>query len=494
MVGCTIVAHQPAAVQREGDIEVLDRHVVDQLVVAALQEGRVDRDHRLHAIGRQACGEGDGVLLGDADVEVALGELLLEAPQTRALAHGRRDAHQTRLGARHVAQPVAEDLGVARLDRAGRRTRADTHRGIELAGPVIQHRIGLGQLVSLALARDHVQELRALERLQVLQGGDQRVEVMAVDRANVVEAELLEHRARHDHALGVLLELLGKLENGREVLQDILARLLGGGIEAPAHQPRQVAVQRSHCRRDRHVVVVEDDQQLDVVGHADVVHGLEGHAAGHGRVADHGDGVSVRVLRPRGHRHAERGRNAGRRMGGTEGVVRAFHPARKTGHAAELPQRRHTLAPTGQDLVRIALVAHVPDQPVGRRVEDVVQGDGEFDGAQVGRQVPAGPAHAVQQIGAQLLGQLLELHAVEAAQVGGVVDALEQLGHGVGLRAAAVERPAPQLFRSTMKSANCRRRTARAAAAAGSVSSAPCASCRSRSAHCRAALRPSIET
>ena len=78
---------RPRAIEREHDRQVLQRDVVDQLVVAALQEGRVDRDHRLHALAREAGGEGDRVLLGDADVEVALREALLElapCPSLRA--------------------------------------------------------------------------------------------------------------------------------------------------------------------------------------------------------------------------------------------------------------------------------------------------------------------------------------------------------------------------------------------------------------------------
>jgi hypothetical protein len=51
---------------------------------------------------------------------------------------------------------------------------------------------------------------------------------------------------------------------------------------------------------------------------------------------------------------------------------------------------RHALAAAGQDLVGVGLVADVPDQPVVRRVEDVMQGDGQFDRAEVGRQVAAG--------------------------------------------------------------------------------------------------------
>ena len=44
---------------------------------------------------------------------------------------------------------------------------------------------------------------------------------------------------------------------------------------------------------------------------------------------------------------------------------------------------RHALAPAGEDLVRIGLVADVPDHAVVRRVEDVVQRDRQLDRAEV---------------------------------------------------------------------------------------------------------------
>jgi hypothetical protein len=37
--------------------------------------------------------------------------------------------------------------------------------------------------------------------------------------------------------------------------------------------------------------------------------------------------------------------------------------------------------------VRVGLVAHVPHQAIIRRVEHIVQGDGELDGAKTGGQV-----------------------------------------------------------------------------------------------------------
>ncbi len=62
----------------------------------------------------------------------------------------------------------------------------------------------------------------------------------------------------------------------------------------------------------------------------------------------------------------------------------------KARQPAQLAQAAHAVAPAGQDLVRIGLVAHVPDQPVFGRVEDIVQGDRQFHRAEVGAQVAAG--------------------------------------------------------------------------------------------------------
>ncbi len=68
-----------------------------------------------------------------------------------------------------------------------------------------------------------------------------------------------------------------------------------------------------------------------------------------------------------------------------ERVVFALGALGEAGQAAALAQRADAVAPAGQDLVRIGLVADVPDQPVARRVEDVVQRDGQLDDAEARR-------------------------------------------------------------------------------------------------------------
>jgi hypothetical protein len=52
-MGRPVGADQPGAVDREAHRQFLDGDVVHDLVVGALQEGRVDRDERLHALGRE---------------------------------------------------------------------------------------------------------------------------------------------------------------------------------------------------------------------------------------------------------------------------------------------------------------------------------------------------------------------------------------------------------------------------------------------------------
>ena len=319
---------------------------------------------------------------------------------------------------------MAEHLGEGLFGRRGRLDQA--HRRVELARPVVGHGVGLGQLVALALLGDHVQELRALEVANVLQRGDQRVEVVAVDGADVVEAELLEQRGRHHHALGMLLEAFGQLEQGRRGLEHTLAHVFGGGVELAAHQPGQVAVQRTHGRADGHVVVVEHHQQPGVMLHARVIQRLEGHTGAHGAVADDGHGIPVFTLLLRCQGHAQRSRDGGAGVRRAEGVVCALGTLRETRDAAELPQGGHAITPAGEDLVRIGLVAHVPHQPVFGRVEHMVQGHGQLDGAQVGAEVPAGLGDTVQHIGAQLAGQGFQLGPAHAPQVGRAVHAGQQ--------------------------------------------------------------------
>ena len=404
----------------------MQRDVVDQLVVATLQEGGINRYHRLEAFAGHARSKGHGVLFGNAHVVIALGKALMESHHARALAHGGRDAHQAHVFFGHVTQPLAKHLGEGGF--GGRGGRHQAHAGVELAGAMVGHRVGFGLVVALAFFGDHMQKLRAVQVLDVLQRRNERLQVVPVDRADVVEAELLEQRGGHHHAFGVFFQPLGQLEQGRCIFQHILGPGLGRRVKTPAHELGQVAVERPHGRADRHVVVVQDHQQLALFD-ARVVQRLESHAGRHGAIANHRNRMARFAFLAGRHGHAQSRRNAGGRMRGAEGVVFALVAARKARQAAKLAQRGHAVASPGEDFVRISLVAHIPDDAVFRGVEDIVQSHGQLHRAQVRTQVPTGFGDVVQHAVTQLVGQLGQIGALQAAQVGWGVDGLEQIGH-----------------------------------------------------------------
>jgi hypothetical protein len=203
------------------------------------------------------------------------------------------------------------------------------------------------------------------------------------------------------------------------------------GTELPRRQqPRQVGAHRANGRRDRHVVVVEDHDQPRVHG-AGVVHRLIGHARAHGTVADDADDVVLAAGEIARHRHAEPGGNGGRAVRRAERVVFAFDPAREPAEAAALAQAQHALAPPRQHLVRIGLVAHVPDQPVARRVEHVVQRCGQLHHAEAGAQMTAGDRDDLDQVAAQLVGQLLQLFDRITTDVCRILNAVQQFRDAV---------------------------------------------------------------
>ena len=81
MVRWAIFAHQPRAVDGEQYIEVLKRDVMNQLIVCALQEGRVNSDDRLYLFtGHTRC-QRHSVLLSNSDIEVAVRKFLRKTNQ-----------------------------------------------------------------------------------------------------------------------------------------------------------------------------------------------------------------------------------------------------------------------------------------------------------------------------------------------------------------------------------------------------------------------------
>lgn len=113
-------------------------------------------------------------------------------------------------------------------------------------------------------------------------------------------------------------------------------------------------------------------------------------------------------------------------MRGPEWVVFTFHALGEAGEAAALPQRADAIAPPGQNFVRVALVADVPDQAIRRRVEHIMQRDSELDYAEAGAEVAAGLRHRIDRFLSQFLGELRQLGRLKLPHFRRSADLIEQ--------------------------------------------------------------------
>ena len=92
-MGRAVIGRQAGAVHTENHRQILQGHIMDDAIISALEEGRVDCHHRPVIHGRHAGGKDHRVFLGDAHIEITSGQLIPQRLQPRATRHGRRHAH-----------------------------------------------------------------------------------------------------------------------------------------------------------------------------------------------------------------------------------------------------------------------------------------------------------------------------------------------------------------------------------------------------------------
>jgi hypothetical protein len=290
----------------------------------------------------------------------------------------------------------------------------------------------LGGREAAALDGVDVDDDRAT-RLECLpQRGAKLADVVAIDHPHVGDPELLEEQSGSpvglDRRLDLGTEPLDPAPEPERQLREPLLDVLAG-VEEPRVEadPVEVVGERADVRRDRHPVVVEDDHDRRLEP-ARLVQRLVGDAAGQGAIADHRDDPAVgadaaphRFLEP--DRVADRGRG----VAGSHDVVLGLGDRAERREAAVLADRREPIPAAGEDLVRVRLVADVPEDLVTGRLHQAVERDRELAGAEVGAEVPADLADRVDDQLAGLLRDLLQLVVVEPVQVEGSLDAGEEV-------------------------------------------------------------------
>ena len=289
------------------------------------------------------------------------------------------------------------------------------------------YRIGFRQRVTAPFLGQYMQKLRAFEVAHVSQREDELRQVVAIDGTDVVPTQLFKERARRDHTLHVFFGAFDEIPGGLHLLQHALAAFTHGDVGFAGPHLGEIAGQSTRVVTDGHLVVVEDHQHIGA--HiAGMRQCFKGHTAGNRAIADHGHDPPALLFARGGEGHAHGGGDAGRGMPHAKGVVLALAALGEAREPSRLTHGVHAPHTPGQYFVRVGLMTDIPDQAVVRGVEDMVQGDRQFHHAEPGAEVPAGAAHAVQEILAQFPSEPQQFFPIECAEVAPGVNAVEQGG------------------------------------------------------------------
>ena len=391
VVGRAVVAHDAAAVQGEHHGELLEADVVQHLVVGPLHEGGVDGHHGDDPLRRPCPAAKVTPCCSAIPTSKNLsGNSFAIGVQSRPAAHGRRDGHDLRVFPGELDHRPAEDLRVAG-DAARIRGMSPVRA---LKGPMPWNFVGsssakgyplpffvstwtsTGRLCSLTL-RSIVDEVVEA----VPSRGPTYSKPSSSKRAPGV-------RKRLEGLLGLAGELDHLLADVGDAPEELLHVLPELGDPAARHDLVEVGRKGAHVGRNRHLVVVQDDDEV-LLAVARPVEPFEGHARRHGPVADDGDDLEVFALEAARFRDPGRGRDRGAAVAHAEDVVDALLASREAADTAAFAQRVELVPPAGDEFVGVGLVTHIPDDLVPGGIEDVVEGKGELHGAKRGGQVAA---------------------------------------------------------------------------------------------------------
>ena len=185
---------------------------------------------------------------------------------------------------------------------------------------------------------------------------------------------------------------------------------------------RYEAIERRSARSTSRFV--QNDHELTVEA-ARIVQRFVREPAGERAVAKHRNDRLVAADEIPRERHAERRGHTRAGVTGAKRIVRRFAAHGEAGEAAALANGGKAVASSGQYLMHVGLVADVPNEPVGGKIEHAVQRQRQLDDAQVRREVAAVDGTRSNEQLANLTCQDVHLVALEALHVRRRVDALD---------------------------------------------------------------------
>ena len=396
LMGLPVASHQPRPVNGKDYGKILDAHVMQDLVVGPLQEGGINRHHRAEAPRRKPGREGHRMLLRDPHVKKPVRIGVAEPLQPGAVRHGGRDGHDPVVALPQLHHHRGKNIGVVGLHFFLQR-----HAGLHVKGlrPVKTGRMLFRGRIALALFGEHMDEHGVFPALRLPDHPHQSGRIVSVHGAQIGDPHILEHHAR-DHQL--LQAVLGPADARHHrlpvpgITDGVVNAVLHVQIGVGSADVVQIFGNAPHIFRNGHVVVVQDDDEIGLQP-GGVVQRLIGHPAGQGAVPDHGNHRIILSLQVSGLHQAEPGGDGGGAVSRIKAVAFAFLAFGETAHAAVLAQMLKALPPSGQKLVGIGLMPHVPDDLILGQIQHQMKRHGQLHRAKVGAEMASRHADLVHQ-------------------------------------------------------------------------------------------------
>jgi hypothetical protein len=146
-----IVANDAAAVNGEDYRQILDAHIVNDLIKGPLEEGRVNGNEGNEPLSSQSGSEGDGMLLTNAGIEDTLGEFASSTSEASSVNHGSGDGHYPAILQHQAKGSSTKDFAIG---WGGAGPGAIGRYAVKL------DRVGFGQRIAFALFGQDVNEGR----------------------------------------------------------------------------------------------------------------------------------------------------------------------------------------------------------------------------------------------------------------------------------------------------------------------------------------------
>ena len=89
LMGFSVASDQPGPVYRQHHRQILQRHIMDDLVIASLQKGGINRKYRLHSAGCKSCRKCNAMAFRNPHVKKPVRKHTRKALQPRTVRHCR---------------------------------------------------------------------------------------------------------------------------------------------------------------------------------------------------------------------------------------------------------------------------------------------------------------------------------------------------------------------------------------------------------------------